>query len=421
MSTAANDLHSDENLVRVAAEIALDGYAGPSGEAFPGSPGLAALASAGSEPWFDTGDKGEARPLWAHEMRGLTTNNTLVNQVVQTGSMDEVIRTCSRRLRDAYPTMPERDLVIETAFILNARIALGLVETFGAKVSVELHPDLADDWQTTVAFGKRYFAICPEHFLIKVPMTPDGFVAVRQLSDAGIPVNFTLGFSARQNFFAALFSRPAYVNIFLGRLNVVVKDNNLGSGENVGERVCLVSQEQMEQLRLSAEAPSRQIAASIRTGKQVKDLAGVDVLTIPPKAAKEYLDAGYAESEVERRSSDDFAVSLSGSLSGKGRVETFWEVPEAFQDFARRAAGQAQSLNSGDAVLQFGADCGIHDFFRRWTPDEQAEIKRGGKIPDLHHWAAVAAADDQMTQAALQSFASDQGELDGRISRLMSG
>ena len=60
-------------------------------------------------------------------------------------------------------------------------------------------------------------------------------------------------------------------------------------------------------------------------------------------------------------------------------------------------------------------------FFRQWSAGEQAEIQKGGKIPDLHRWCDVAAADDMMTQAALQSFAVDQGELDDRIARLMAG
>lgn len=421
MSKAISNLHCEEKLASVAAEIALDGYKGPGTSEFPDSPGLEALVKAGSQLWFDTGNKAEAQPLWARQVRGLTTNNTLVNQVVQTGVMDSVIGTAARRLKEAYPGMSERDLVIETGFILNARIALELVEIFGATVSVELHPDLADDWRMTIEFGKRYFAICPERFLVKVPMTPDGFIGVRKLSDAGVPVNFTLGFSARQNYFAALFSRPAYVNVFLGRLGVVVKDNNLGSGENVGERVCLVSQEEVEKLREEGAAPSQQIAASIRTGRQVKELAGVDVLTIPPKAAREYLDANPDPADVRRLSSADFPVELTANVSGKGRVETFWEVPDAFRTFARAASEKVSSFDTGDKILSFAAECGVNDFFRKWLPGDQREIQKGGKIPDLHRWCDVAAADDMMTQAALQSFAVDQGELDARIARLIAG
>ena len=59
---------------------------------------------------------------------------------------------------------------------------------------------------------------------------------LRRLRERGIDVNLTLGFSARQNLFATEIARPNYVNVFLGRLNAVVADNELGSGENVGER-----------------------------------------------------------------------------------------------------------------------------------------------------------------------------------------
>ena len=75
---------------------------------------------------------------------------------------------------------------------------------------------------------------------IKIPLTPEGYLAVRILRKEGMPINFTLGFSARQNYLAARLSNPNYVNVFLGRLNQVVIENSVGGGELVGEKVTLV-------------------------------------------------------------------------------------------------------------------------------------------------------------------------------------
>ena len=140
----------------------------------------------------------------------------------------------------------------------------------------------------------------------------------------------------------------------------------------------------------------------------------VDVLTILEGRGSS--DSNPAR-RMRRLSSADFPVELTANVSGKGRVETFWEVSDAFRSFARAAAGKVSSFDTGEKILSFAADCGVNDFFRQWSAGEQAEIQKGGKIPDLHRWCDVAAADDMMTQAALQSFAVDQGELDERIAR----
>ena len=54
-------------------------------------PLLARLKALGSEVWVDTGELEKAQDIWKHEMTALTTNNTLANQVVQSGIMDQVI------------------------------------------------------------------------------------------------------------------------------------------------------------------------------------------------------------------------------------------------------------------------------------------------------------------------------------------
>ncbi len=417
MSAKVSAIHTDDKVVSLASEIALEGYTGPGKQQFESKPALEALIRLGSELWFDTGDESAAHKVWSREVKGLTTNNTLINQVIQTGALDDAITSIGQRLRQAHAGMAMQDIVIEAAFILNAKIALGLVQTFGAKVSVELHPDLGDDWETTVAFGKRYFAICPENFIIKVPMTPDGFIAVRKLSDAGVPVNFTLGFSVRQNYFAALFSHPEFVNVFLGRLGVLVKDNNLGTGDNIGERVTLASQEAMEQLREAhPDVRTRQIAASLRTGKQVGVLAGVDVQTIPPKAAQEYLDTHADTTSIRRHASTEFPVEVK---EASDKIAALWEVSEQFKTFTADAVRSVQAVQSGSDILEIAEANGVSDFFRRWKEDEQAEIRKAGKIPDFHKWQSAAAVDDLMSQAALQSFIVDQGALDMRIARMI--
>src|SRR5205823_6410211 len=127
-----------------------------------------------------------------------------------------------------------------------------------------------------------------------------------------IPINYTLGFSARQNYLATLVSKPNYCNVFLGRLNAVVADNHLGDGKYVGERVTLASQAGVKELRdADRSVPTRQIAASMRSAEQMVSLAGVDVFTIPPKAVEEFYKHGYTLDDISDRTKEQYEVHLA--------------------------------------------------------------------------------------------------------------
>jgi transaldolase len=378
--------------------------------------------------WLDTGDLEEAAALWSPQLGGLTTNNTLVNAEVQTGDFDDLIRRTGAELRTAAPGLAEEELVREVGFVVNSRVALRLVERFDVPVSVELHPALANDVEASVRFGRRYFAVCPERFLIKLPFTAAGCLASRQLSRLGIPVNFTLGFSARENYLAARLARPAYVNVFLGRLNAFVIDNELGSGENVGEKTVLATQRCLLHLRQKGDAAAPLlIAASLRAPDQLVSLAGVDVMTIPPKVAKGFRDQ-YRQSPISlsRQIDNDPSVTLASphDLARTG-LDTLWTIPDGFRRYADALAEQDPDTLTARSIIDAARTNGI-TLFHEWTPEEWAQIKADGKIPVFSRWADRIASgslglDDLMTASALASFETDQAALDDRIRRMLQG
>ena len=186
-----------------------------------------------SELWLDTGDMDAVGKLWTDELTALTTNNTLLNREIQKGTYDRLITEATAVLEE-FPLLSEHDRQLELAFILNACHGLRLVARFDAYVSVEEHTDLTDDVEGAVNYARRLHAICPERFYVKIPFSPAGLLATRRVVAEGIPVNHTLGFSARQNVVIARIGRPAFVNVFLGRLNSLVADNDLGDGRFVG-------------------------------------------------------------------------------------------------------------------------------------------------------------------------------------------
>ncbi|MGO9246820.1 MAG: transaldolase family protein [Verrucomicrobiia bacterium] len=377
----------------------------------------------GTRLWLDTGDIDEAGKLWNSSFDALTTNNTLLNKEIQKGIYDDLVAKAARVVLDATPKISEQDLVLEIAFILNAHHALRLVDRFDANVSVELHTDLAADVERTVAYGKRYFAICPERFYVKVPLTPAGYLSARKLAQAGIPLNFTLGFSARHNYVASLLTKPDFVNVFLGRLNSVVADNKLGDGRNVGEKATLATQRTLLDLRKSGRTKTKLIAASIRSGPQIADLAGVDVFTMPTKAAAEY--RANPKPGVTSQVANDPEVPLApGVTFAQFSGETLWTVPPKFKDAVEDLLRKnLDSLKPDDLQTHF-EKAGFGDFLPQWSAADIQTALKDGKIPVYATWKDRLASgkvglDALMNLSALYSFATDQKALDDRIRSLL--
>ena len=161
----------------------LRGFEAPSAairQAFPRSEVWQGLASTGTGLWLDTGDIEAAQKLWTQEFVALTTNNTLLNNEVQKGLYDQLVPEAARLVRNVDSAIDDALLVQEIAFVLNAVHGLKLVSTFDADVSVELHTNLARDAEASYRYGKRFAAISPERFIVKIPLTPEGLIAARR-------------------------------------------------------------------------------------------------------------------------------------------------------------------------------------------------------------------------------------------------
>ena len=378
---------------------------------------------AGSELWLDTGDMNAASDLWNTAFRALTTNNTLLNKEIQKGLYDALAVQAAAVIKEAAPDISDEELVLEVAFALNAYHGLRLVETFDAHVSVELHTDLAGDVSRTVDYGERFFAICPQRFIVKVPLTPAGLLGARTLVDVGVPINFTLGFSARQNYVAALLAQPTYLNVFLGRLNAFVADAGLGDGKNVGEKTVLAAQRAVRALREDGRSPSRLIGASIRSGAQIADITGVDVLTMPPAAAAEYREHPPARPASQMGRDPDVELA-DGVRLNDFNGQSLWDIPDDLKASTEAILTRDVKSLTPDTVQTHFADAGHADLFPAWTDADIARVATDGKIPDYTHWkdrlaAAEIGLDALMNLSALQSFTSDQRALDDRIRGLL--
>ena len=392
-------------------------------DSFPSSPLWSAVTATGTSLWLDTGDIDAARSLWVREFVALTTNNTLLNKEVQKGIYDELVPSAARLIQDQGGQT--RDVVQEVAFALNAVHGLKLVRNFDADVSVELHTAISHDAEASYQYGKRFHAICPERFIVKVPLTPAGLLAARRLSDDGIRLNFTLGFSARQNWLIGALAKPTWVNVFMGRINAFLSDNDLGDGKNAGEKATLASQRGLRRLKNQGGADVRQIGASMRNGDQVHDLLGLDVFTMPTGAAQGFVDLAPDAATISDKTGDDPEVQFAANVDVEGdRLTCFWDIDSQFETAAANAAGlDAESATAGD-VLSTLADSGAGDLFPQFSAEESQRIAGEGKIPVYQSWvervrAVPAAGAGALTAAALASFTKDQDALDDRIRGLI--
>jgi transaldolase len=369
------------------------------------------LQSTGTELWLDTGDMEEAEANWTAEMSALTTNNTLLNNEIQKGMYDVFISEAKSIVRD----LPNDERVKEIAFILNARHGLRLAQKFGGLVSVELHTDTAHDIKAILHYGKRYHDICPEQFIVKVPFTAEGLIGARLLKDAGVKINFTLEFSARQNALVTRVARPDYVNVFLGRIGAYMINNKLGDGSGAGEMAVIASQNWVT--GQSAENPwqTKLIAASLRNCNQLELLAGTDVYTMPPKVAA----AGHRElsGKFSSRLHENYEVSMFDSARD-AHIEKFWEVNANVLNLAERLASKLPA--SGSELVHIAHEEGCEDMFPALTKEEKGFIATDGKIPVHSRWEkkiseGKIAPDTLLTLAGITSFTADQALLDQRI------
>ncbi len=392
---------------------------------FGSKPAWAALSKTGSRLWLDTGDIDDATRLWSTEFSGLTTNNSSLNAEVQKGIYDALIGEVGNKLADR---VAPRRAVVEIAFVLNAVHGLRLARRFGANVSVELHTDTAHDVDAAVAYGRRFNAVCPERFIVKVPMTPAGFLAARRLSDDGIPVNFTVGFSARQNFLATVLARPRYVNVFVLRISAFVEENGLGDRDAAlaaGIRAGRASQRAVREANCAVGAAVKQIMASMRDTALVTGLAGVDVQTLNPGVVEEIDRVGIEDKDLVPRLDAVPEVLFKDGVDAEAiGFSTLWDVPESFRAAALELAGQDLAGLDSEAIQTFFARRDCPGILPKWSPQDVALAKSDGKIPMLDHWRERLAAgevglDALMNLSVLMAFITDQEAMDRRIAGLI--
>lgn len=411
-----------EPIMTIHEELLEDYFRGVSDAEFSAAaePDWKKIQDMGSRLWLDTGAIERANQQWTSEFSGLTTNNALLNHEVQKGEYDGIVKRAAEQFRNCG--LSRKEIILEIAFLLNALHGRRLAKRFDCQVSVELHTDLARDVEGSVEYGCRYHEIEPDRFVIKVPFTAEGVIAARRLSNQGIPVNQTVSFSVRQNFVISRLSRARFGNVFLGRINGLFEQNDLPSVKRLGEKVTLASDKLLKFLRVKKEEHTHLIAASIRSGDQVMNLGGVDVLTIPPEVAEEYLELieeNQTTGRLRLHKVLDEAQEAPGTL-----LSNLITVDDTIRELDDELLDIPIGDLHPDELRERFVDGGVSDLFPDWNPEQIKRIKAQGKIPDLSQWQdelqnGDVALDSLMALAGLHSFIDSQKKMDERIEGLI--
>jgi transaldolase/glucose-6-phosphate isomerase len=165
---------------------------------------LKALLSYGQSLWLDyirrdliTG--GSLKKMIAEDgLRGMTSNPTIFEKAIAGSSLyDDILKSlASRRDLDTkarYEQIAIRDIQGAADLLRPVYDESNFRDGY---VSLEVSPLLALKTQETIDEGRRLWkAVNRENVMIKVPGTPEGLPAIRQLIGEGININVTLLFA----------------------------------------------------------------------------------------------------------------------------------------------------------------------------------------------------------------------------------
>lgn len=200
---------------------------------------------------------------------------------IDTANVDEIREIAEWGVVDGVTTNPSliakekrdfKEVVTEITGIVDGPIS--------AEVVSLKHDEMVEEAKELAKIHKN--------IIIKVPMTEEGLIAVKELHAMGIKTNVTLLFTSTQALLAAK-AGASYVSPFLGRL-----DDISTNGLNLIEEIMDIFN--------NYSYDTEVIAASIRHPMHVVECArlGCDIATVPYKVFKQMLHHPLTDSGIER-------------------------------------------------------------------------------------------------------------------------
>ena len=205
---------------------------------------------------------------------------------LDTASINEITSLIKTGMVDGITTNPS--LVAKTGQSFLDIIA-DICKLIDGPVSAEV---AATDANNMIKEGHKLASIS-DNVAVKVPLTADGLIACKALSDAGTMVNVTLCFSAAQAILAAK-AGATFVSPFIGRLDDLGQDG-LGL---ISEIHTIFSN--------YPEINTQILVASARSPRHVVESAkiGADIVTIPPSTLRQLFNHPLTDTGLKAFMSD---------------------------------------------------------------------------------------------------------------------
>ena|SRR3989338_9806566 len=187
---------------------------------------------------------------------------------IDSGNVEEIKKAYALGVIDGVTTNPSLIAKEGRDFMV---VLKEIIEIFENRKDVSISAEVTSTEVQGMLAEARPLAKLHPSITIKVPITPSGIKALKEMFKLGYKTNATLCFSASQALLAAK-AGATYVSPFLGRLDDI--------GEN--------SQKLLKEIRSIYdiyELETQILAASIRSHRQVIDcaLVGADAVTMPYK------------------------------------------------------------------------------------------------------------------------------------------
>jgi transaldolase/glucose-6-phosphate isomerase len=195
-------------------------------------------------------------------LRGMTSNPTIFEKAITGSNLYTDILTspdaANLNAKGLFEKIAVRD--VQDACDIFAQVYRESNRRDGY-VSIEVSPYLAADSQGTIEEARRLWkSVARENVMVKVPATPEGIPAIRQLLEEGLNINITLLFAqsayeqVAEAFLAALDARAAkgqdisriasVASFFVSRIDSLIDgkiDENLKTVTDAGQKTLLES------------------------------------------------------------------------------------------------------------------------------------------------------------------------------------
>jgi transaldolase len=204
---------------------------------------------------------------------------------IDTADVDEIKACIKLGLVDGVTTNPS--LISKTKKKFNT-VVKEILDMVDGPVSLEV----IGSKHTEMIAEARNLAKLGDNVVVKIPMTEEGLMAVKVLSEEGIHTNVTLVFSPLQALLAAK-AGATYISPFVGRLDDISHE-----GMELIEKLKIILD--------NYDYASEIIVASVRNPLHVLDAAfiGADIVTVPYKVINQLAKHPLTDIGIEKFLSD---------------------------------------------------------------------------------------------------------------------